>query len=138
RRFREDLFFRINVIPIEVPPLRQRGNDVLLLAQHFVRDFAAESAKRITGFTSGAAEKLLGYSWPGNVRELRNSIERAVALTCFEQITVEDLPERVRNYHGSQILIASDDPAELPPLEEVERRYIMKVLEAAGGNKALA
>lgn len=138
RRFREDLFFRINVIPIDVPPLRQRGNDILLLAQHFIREFAAESGKRITGLTSSAAEKLLGYAWAGNVRELRNSIERAVALTSFEQITVEDLPERVRTYHRSQILIASDDPSELPPLEEVEHRYIVKVLESAGGNKALA
>ncbi len=138
RRFREDLFFRINVIPIEVPALRLRGNDVLLLAQHFVGDFAAQSGKKIAGFTAGAAQKLLGYAWPGNVRELRNSIERAVALTRFEQITVEDLPDRVQNYHRSQIVIASDEPLELPPLEEVERRYIQRVLDAVGGNKALA
>jgi two-component system response regulator HydG len=138
RRFRQDLYFRINVIPIEVPALRLRGNDILLLAQHFVRDFAAQSGKRIGGLTSGAAERLLGYTWPGNVRELRNCIERAVALTAFEQLTVEDLPERVRNHRGSQIVIATDDPAQLPPLEEVERRYILRVLDAAGGNKALA
>jgi len=138
RRFREDLLFRINVIPIAVPPLRSRGNDILLLAQHFLGEFAAQSGKRISGFTNGAAEKLLGYAWPGNVRELRNAVERAVALTRFEQITIEDLPERVRSHHGSQIVLASDDPQELPPLEEVERRYILRVLESAGGNKALA
>jgi len=134
RRFREDLYFRVSVIPIEVPPLRLRGNDILLLAQHFLSEFAPQIDKHITGFTSGAAEKLLSYAWPGNVRELRNSIERAVALTRFEQITAEDLPERVRSHHGAQILIASDDPGELQPLEEVERRYILRVLEAAGGN----
>ena len=126
------------MIPIEVPALRLRGNDILLLAQSFLQEFATQSGKRISGFTSGAAEKLLTYAWPGNVRELRNSIERAVALTGFEQITVEDLPERVRNHQQSQFLIASDDPGELPPLEEVERRYILRVLDAAGGNKALA
>jgi two-component system response regulator HydG len=138
RRFREDLFFRINVIPIEVPPLRMRGNDILLLAQHFTSQFAAESGKRIAGLTSGAAERLLAYAWPGNVRELRNSIERAVALGNFERVTVEDLPEKVRSYRGTQIVIASDDPAELLPLDEVERRYMLRVVEAAGGNKALA
>jgi two-component system response regulator HydG len=138
RRFRDDLYFRINVIPIDVPPLRMRGNDVLLLAQHFVRDFAAQTGKRVMGLTSAAAEKLLAYAWPGNVRELRNAMERAVALTRFEQLTVEDLPERIRDYRSTQVLIASDDPAELPPLEEVERRYVLRVLEAASGNKALA
>jgi len=138
RRFREDLYFRIQVITIEVPPLRLRGNDVLLLASHFVEEFAAAAGKLVKGFTSGAAEKLRGYSWPGNVRELRHSIERAVALTRFEQLTVEDLPERVRSHRGTQILIASDDPSDLLPLEEVERRYILRVLEASGGNKTLA
>ena len=138
RRFREDLFFRINVIPIEVPALRRRGNDVLLLAQHFVRTFATQSAKPITGITNAAAAKLLAYAWPGNVRELRNSIERAVALTRFEQLTVEDLPERVQTYRQSEIVIAAEDPGELPPLEEVERRYILRVLDSVGGNKALA
>jgi len=138
RRFREDLYFRINVIPIQIPALRLRGNDVLLLAQQFLRELAAQSSKRITGFTTSAAEKLLGYAWPGNVRELRNSIERAVALTSFEQITVEDLPERVRSYHESQLVIASDDPSAMPPLKEVERRYILRVLKTTGGNKALA
>jgi two-component system response regulator HydG len=137
-RFRQDLYFRVNVIPIEVPALRLRGNDILLLAQHFVSEFAAQGDKHVTGLTSGAAEKLLAYTWPGNVRELRNSIERAVALTAFDRITVEDLPERVRSHRTSQIVIASDDPGELPPLEQVEQRYIQRVLDAAGGNKARA
>jgi len=136
--FREDLFFRINVIPIEVPPLRRRGNDVLLLAQRFLEEFASQAQKPVRGLTSAAAEKLLGYSWPGNVRELRNCIERAVALTRFEQLTVEDLPDKVRDAKRPAVLLAADDPSELVPMEEVERRYILRVLEAAGGNKASA
>ena len=136
--FREDLFFRINVVYVDLPPLRSRGNDVLMLAQKFVERFSVKSAKRVTGLTAPAAEKLLAYSWPGNVRELQNSIERAVALTTYEQITVDDLPEKVRNYSRSHVLIASDDPAELVSLEEVERRYVLRVLEAVSGNKSQA
>jgi two-component system response regulator HydG len=137
-RFREDLYFRIAVIPIEVPPLRRRGNDVLLLAQRFVEDFAGQSSKPVTGFTSPAADRLLVYDWPGNVRELRNVVERAVALTRFEQITVEDLPEKLQAAERRRVLLAADDPAELVPLEEIERRYVLRVLEAMGGNKASA
>ncbi len=137
-RFREDLFFRIHVISVEVPPLRMRGNDVLLLAQRFVDEFAKHNDKRVSGIMSAAAEKLLAYGWPGNVRELRNCIERAVALTQYEQITVEDLPEKLRAARRGHVAIVSDDPTDVVPLEEVERRYILRVLEAAGGNKASA
>jgi two-component system response regulator HydG len=137
-RFREDLYFRINVIHVELPPLRARGGDVLLLAQHFLDVQAARAGKLVTGIAPPAAEKLLAYSWPGNVRELQNAIERAIALTRYEQITVEDLPETIRAYKRSHVLIASDDPSELVPLEEVERRYTLRVLEAVGGNKTLA
>ena len=138
RRFREDLFFRINVIRIEVPPLRARGNDVLLLAQYFVERFAARTTKRVLGLSSAAGEKLLAYTWPGNVRELENCIERAIALTCYEQLTVEDLPEKIRNYSHSHLPVTSDNPTELLSMEEVERRYIQRVLEAVGGNKTIA
>jgi DNA-binding NtrC family response regulator len=137
-RFREDLYFRINVIHVAVPPLRARGSDVLLLAQHFLLGFAAESGKHVTGLSTAAAERLMAYTWPGNVRELRNCLERAVALTQYEQITVDDLPEKIRAYHSSHVLVTSDDPSELVPLEEVERRYILRVLEAFNGNKTLA
>jgi two-component system response regulator AtoC len=136
--FREDLFFRINVVHVDLPPLRARGNDVLLITQHFIEECAVRAKKRITGLTSAAAEQLLAYSWPGNVRELQNCIERAVALTRFEQIVVEDLPERIRNYRTSHVLVAADDPTELVPMEEVERRYVLRVLESVGGNKTLA
>ena len=137
-RFREDLFFRINVIHVEMPPLRARGGDVLLLAQHFIDAQAARAGKRVTGISPPAAAKLLAYSWPGNVRELQNCIERAIALTRYEEITVDDLPETVRAYTRSHVLIASDDPSELVPLDEVERRYTLRVMEAVGGNKTLA
>jgi two-component system response regulator HydG len=137
-RFREDLFFRLNVISFHVPPLRARGSDVLLLAQHFLEGFAARAGKTVRGLSSAAAEKLVAYAWPGNVRELRNCIERAVALTEREELIVEDLPEAIRSYRASHVLVASDDPSELVPMEEVERRYVLRVLEAVRGNKSLA
>jgi len=138
KRFRKDLFFRINVVQIPLPPLRSRGSDVLLLAQHFVEQFAIRFGKPVKGLSHSVAEKLLAYDWPGNVRELRNAMERAVALTTYEELTVEDLPEKIRNYRTSQVVPESTDPEELLPMEEVERRYIRHVLRAVGGNKALA
>ncbi len=138
RRFREDLFFRLNVIHVPLPPLRARGGDILVLAQHFIERYAPQAGKRVAGLSPAAAERLLAYAWPGNVRELENCVERAIALTGFEQITVDDLPEKVRDYRRSHVLVASDDPAELVPLEEVERRYILRVVEALGGNRTLA
>jgi two-component system response regulator HydG len=138
KRFREDLFYRVNVVRIHVPPLRARGSDVLLLAQHFLQRYQPNGAQRVIGIKSGAADKLLSYPWPGNVRELQNCIERAVALAQFDHVGVDDLPERVREFKTSRITIESSDPGELLPMEEVERRYILRVLEAVGGNKTLA
>jgi two-component system response regulator HydG len=137
-RFREDLYFRVNVIHVEMPPLRARGGDVLLLAQHFLVQLAGKAGKHVTGLSTEAAERLLAYTWPGNVRELQNAIERAVALARYEEITVDDLPEKIRAYRSSHVLIAAEDPSELVPLEEAERRYILRVLESVGGNKTLA
>jgi DNA-binding NtrC family response regulator len=137
-RFRQDLYFRVNVVNVETPPLRSRGGDVLLLAQHFLAQAAEASGKAVRGLAPPAAERLLAYTWPGNVRELQNCMERAVALARFDDVTVDDLPEAVRTYAGSHVLVAGMDPSELAPLEEVERRYVLRVLEAAGGNKALA
>jgi two-component system response regulator AtoC len=137
-RFREDLYFRINVIHVELPPLRARGGDVLLLAQHFIDVHAARAGKQVKGISPPAAEKLLAYSWPGNVRELQNCIERAIALTEHDRIVVEDLPQTVRAYKRSHVLVATDDPSEMVPLAEVERRYVLRVLEAVGGNKTSA
>ena len=138
KRFRADLFYRINVIHIELPPLRERDGDVLPLAQHFVQHFSRAVGKPVAGVSTTAAEKLLAYSWPGNVRELRNCIERAVALTRFEEIVVEDLPEKVQNYRRSRVVVDLDDTASLVTMEEVERRYILRVLEAAGGQRTKA
>jgi two-component system response regulator HydG len=137
-RFRQDLFFRINVIHIAVPPLRARGNDILLLAQHFLERAAARSGQAVVGISPNAAERLLGYPWPGNVRELQNAIERAVALSRFDRIAPEDLPERIRAHRRSQLVVGDGDPSALLPMHEVERRYILHVLETVGGNKTLA
>ncbi|MGA7124456.1 MAG: helix-turn-helix domain-containing protein, partial [Polyangiaceae bacterium] len=138
KRFREDLFYRINVVRVHVPPLRARGSDILLLAQYFLERYAAQSRRTVVGMTSATADKLLSYPWPGNVRELQNCIERAVALAQFDQIGVDDLPEKIKDYKTARISIESNDPSELLPMEEVERRYILKVLESVGGNKTLA
>jgi two-component system response regulator HydG len=137
-KFREDLFYRINVVHVALPPLRARGGDILQLAQLFLERFAAQSSKEVVGISSAAAGRLLAYPWPGNVRELRNTMERAVALTRYETIALEDLPDKIKQYQGSHVIVASDDPSELVPLEEVERRYILRVMEAVSGNKTLA
>ncbi|MFY0581260.1 sigma-54-dependent transcriptional regulator [Cystobacter fuscus] len=137
-RFREDLYYRLNVIGLELPPLRARGNDVLLLAQRFLEHFATRSGKRVVGLSPAVAQRLLAYSWPGNVRELQNCIERAVALTAYEQLTVEDLPDRIRDYRAPNPQAQSQDVSELVSLEEMERRYIQRVMETVGGSRTLA
>ncbi|MEQ8634262.1 sigma-54-dependent transcriptional regulator [Gimesia maris] len=137
-KFREDLFYRINVIGLHLPPLRSRGTDVLRLAEHFLKQFSTAENKHVTDLAEGVAEKLLQYHWPGNIRELRNVMERAVALTRHDKITVADLPEKITNYQSNQILIDGLDPEELVSLEELERRYITHVLEATGGNQSQA
>ncbi|WP_044889287.1 sigma-54-dependent transcriptional regulator [Myxococcus hansupus] len=137
-RFREDLYYRLNVIGVELPPLRARGNDVLALSQRFIEQFASRTGKRVLGPSPAAAQRLLAYGWPGNVRELQNCLERAVALTSFEELTVDDLPERVRNYSQPRVVPETQDASELVTLEELERRYIHRVLEAVGGSRTLA
>ena len=138
RRFRQDLFYRINVVRIHVPPLRARGSDILLLAEHFLQRYQPGERPRVVGMETAAADKLLSYPWPGNVRELQNCMERAVALAQHDHLGVDDLPERVRDFKSSRITIEGDDPSVLLPMEEVERRYLLRVLEAVGGNKTLA
>lgn len=136
--FREDLFFRISVVRIEVPPLRSRHEDILPLAQHFLRQAAQRGGKAVRGLSPGAAERLLAYRWPGNVRELRNAMERAVALTRLQELTVEDLPARIRDSRPTQVVLGGTAPDELLPLEEVERQYVQHVLDMVGGNKSTA
>jgi DNA-binding NtrC family response regulator len=137
-RFREDLYYRVNVVQIDVPPLRARGGDVLQLAQRFLDEGARASRKRVTGLSSRAAERLLAYGWPGNVRELEAAIERAVALTEYEHLTVDDLPAKLRGSTKRAGTASMDEPGEILPLEAVEQRHILYVLEAVGGNKSLA
>ncbi len=138
KRFREDLYYRINVVAVEVPPLRERGGDVLLLAQHFAARAAARAAKEVKGIATPTAEKLSAYDWPGNVRELENSMERAVALMRFDSIMVDDLPEKIRNYQAERFVLSADDPSELVTAAELERRYMQRVLSLVGGNKSRA
>lgn len=136
--FREDLFYRINVIQIELPPLKQRGTDILLIAQYYIQQFADRMQKPVKGLDSAVAERLLNYGWPGNVRELRNVMERAVALTRSDKILVTDLPKKVQESRDSLTMLAGEDPTELVPLEEIERRYIEHVLKATAGNQTQA
>ncbi|MBC8068119.1 MAG: sigma-54-dependent Fis family transcriptional regulator [Deltaproteobacteria bacterium] len=137
-RFREDLLYRIDVVRVELPPLRMRGRDVLLLAQSFVEHFAAQSGRAVGQIDPAAAELLLNYDWPGNVRELENCMERAVALSRLDRVTVDDLPSKVREHKPERVVLTGEESDELPTLEELERRYIAKVLRAMAGNKSQA
>ncbi|MEO6950888.1 MAG: sigma-54 dependent transcriptional regulator [Polyangia bacterium] len=138
KRFREDLFYRINVVRIVLPTLRARGNDVLLLAQMFMKRYAAQAAKAVTSISTPVAEKLLAYPWPGNVRELQNCIERAVAFARFDALGVDDLPDHIRDYRSSSHDVPGVGPAEMLSMEEVERRYTLRVLDQHGGSKTAA
>lgn len=137
-RFREDLYYRMNVVQLDVPPLRARGADSLLLAQHFVKRSAARLQRPVAGFGTAVAERILAYDWPGNVRELSNAMERAVALTEYREILVGDLPERIRASQHRPVMPAIDDAGDLMPLADLERRYIDRVLASVQGNKASA
>jgi two-component system response regulator HydG len=137
-RFREDLLYRIDVVRVELPPLRMRGRDVLLLAQSFVEHFAARSGRAVDQIDPSAAQRLLDYEWPGNVRELENCIERAVAMARLDRIIVDDLPDKVREHEPERIILADAESTGLPTLEELERRYIARVMKAMGGNKTRA
>jgi two-component system, NtrC family, response regulator AtoC len=137
-RFRADLYYRINVVHIAVPPLRARPADILPLAQHFLRRHAERNGKPVVGISTQAAQKLVDYEWPGNVRELENCMERAVALTRLSEIAVESLPDAVRNYQSTRLVIAADNPEEMLTLDEMEKRYVRRVLSACRGNKSQA
>jgi len=138
QRFREDLYYRINVIRIHMPPLRARGNDVLLIAEHFIQRYAQHAKKAVAGIAPAAAEKLLAYGWPGNVREVQNCMERAVALTQGECITLQDLPKHIAEAQTSSFVLPLENPLELLPMEEVEKRYILQVLQAVNGSRSQA
>ena len=137
-QFREDLFYRLNVIPIHIPPLRERRDDIMPLARHFLREAALRSHKAIQGFTPEAERLMLTYAWPGNVRELRNLIERLVILGTSEHIEPAHLPVQ---FTGQQDVVPqreSSSSQEFRTLAEVERAYINQVMQRVEANKSKA
>lgn len=136
--FREDLFFRLRVVEIHLPPLRERKGDIPLLAQRFLREFSEENKKSVNEFTADALEMLMNYSWPGNVRELRTAIEHAVVLCRGEKISTRDLPPSVR----AGIVPAADAEKALAgndlTVKEAEKQLIMRALQETNGNRTLA
>lgn len=138
-RFREDLYYRLNVVTLNVPALRDRSEDIPLLAGHFLNMFAEKNHKRLKGFSPQAMDRLLRYHWPGNVRELMNAVERAVVLSRYEYIDEEDLPFVVKDG-------LPDDTRGMAPhireegfsLEDIEKETILKTLESTHGNKSEA
>jgi two-component system, NtrC family, response regulator HydG len=143
-RFREDLFYRLNVVALTVPPLRERKEDIPLLAQHFLQGFAVKNSKNVTSFTQKAVEKLTQYPWPGNVRELMNAIERAVVLSRNPYLGEGELTLLMADdgdANGKDQSGAANPAANTSgnlPLEEVEKRSILKALDDCGGNKSEA
>ena len=138
KRFREDLFYRINVVRISVPALRERPSDVLELAHYFLRRHAERRGETPRRISMPAAKKLTAYDWPGNVRELENCIERALAFARYDEITIDDLPEKVGSYVEEQFVVVANDANEIIALDELERRYVTRALVLLGGNKARA
>lgn len=132
-RFREDLFYRLKVLTLEVPPLRERREDVLPLARHFLTQETTEAI----GFSAKAAERLLGYHWPGNVRELENVVKHGAALASGPEILVEDLPEELLQ-QASPSPLPSSSTTPFRTLAEVEREHILRVLDACGGSQSEA
>jgi DNA-binding NtrC family response regulator len=132
-RFRQDLYYRLRVIELRVPALRERREDILPLARLFMAEAASRTGSRTSGFTPGAARQLVRYPWPGNVRELENAVEHAVVLARGPWIDVEDLPAEI-----GAALPGAYAQGEVQPLEELERDYILAVLKGATGNKVQA
>ena len=137
KRFREDLFYRLNVVALNVPALSDRKEDIPLLAQHFLQIFAAKNKKNIKGFTPQSIEKLVKYAWPGNVRELMNAVERAVVLSRSEYLDADDLALLMTDNQ----ITGGNDQLGLPenmPLDEIEKKSILEAVNACGGNKSEA
>ena len=136
------MFYRLNVVTLEVPPLRDRQNDIPLLAQRFMGHFAAKNRKRIKGFTPRAMDALIRHDWPGTVRELENAVERAVILLTADLISERELPLGIAAASGGD-LPADGAPVDTTPtlaglrsLEEIEKEAILATLSATGGNKS--
>ncbi len=138
-RFREDLYYRLNVVTLNVPLLRERNEDIPLLAQHFLATFAEKNRKQIKGFTPQAMDQLLKYDWPGNVRELMNAVERAVVLSRSEYLDEQDLPLVIKDARPDEEKSPSSYAVLADvPLEDVEKATILKTLESTDGNKSEA
>ena len=135
-KFREDLFFRLRVVEIELPPLRERSGDIPLLAQTFLREFAKENGKAVTDFTADALEALMNFSWPGNVRELRTAIEHAVVLARGERITLRDLPASMR--HGGAPADTRLSQGKDLTVKTAEKQLIVRALKETDGNRTHA
>jgi len=132
-RFRQDLYYRLNVVTIDMPALRQRRDDIPLLAEHFLQRFAGRNRKVVKGFTPQAMDLLIHYGWPGNIRELENAIERSVVLLAGEYISERELPLAIAN-----MPIIESKATAIQPLVEVEKGVILAALEKTGGNKSEA
>ena len=135
-KFREDLFFRLRVVEIELPPLRERTGDIPLLAQSFLREFAKENGKTVNDFTVDALEALMNFSWPGNVRELRTAIEHAVVLSRGERITLRDLPASARG--GGVMNDTKLLPGKALTVKDAEKQLIIRALKETDGNRTRA
>jgi len=134
KRFREDLYYRLNVIEIELPPLRERKEDILLLVESFLEKYSKQNNKQVSTIIPSALALLVDYAWPGNVRELENVIERAVTLCRGDSVVAEDIPPIVQDVGGNRK--AMEDAVErVLSLEEVEKAYILRILEKTDGNK---
>ena len=135
-RFREDLYYRLNVIDIPLPPLRERKEDIPLLIQHFITKFSNELKKGISGVSEGALKVLVSYSWPGNVRELENIIQRAITLSQHEVILPDDLPASIIQKTDEKLFEKAME--EKFTLDQLEKEYVKRVLIETGGNKSKA
>jgi two-component system response regulator HydG len=136
-RFREDLYYRLNVVPLTLPPLRERREDVPLLADHFLALYREKNRKPLRGITGKTLDLLVRYDWPGNIRELENVVERAVILSRDEVLVPADLPPQIRMLSPEE----GKDPFAIPAgmsLEEMERAMIVKTLDETGGNRTRA
>jgi DNA-binding NtrC family response regulator len=129
--FRQDLYYRLKVVELDVPPLRDRREDILPLARVLLADAAVRMGRKISGLATGAVDQLLRYEWPGNVRELENAMERAVALARGSRVDLEDLPEEIRQAFPKPVV----NGGAVQPLNEIEKEYIIAVLELNGGNR---
>jgi transcriptional regulator with GAF, ATPase, and Fis domain len=137
-RFREDLYYRINVVPLEIPPLRKRRDDILLLANYFLEMYSAKNGRKFKGLSHKAQETLLQYTWPGNVRELENTIERAVVMGQSEHIEEGDLLLTLKGAHLNTEAVFDKLLDGQVPLETVEKELLSRSLARAGGNRSMA